>query len=763
MPQPVEIDFVAGGIAGVLRAFDSLDSKAEQVERSVSGRASSGSRTREGTTKKEVDYRAKELARLVKDAEARERQMVKDAEKAGAEKAKAADNAAKSATKSAERESKLRQKLAVEEARAEERVFAQSLRERERAAKAATRIEETAATERLRIAEREASQSQALSRRSSRRIGGAMGSAAFGSIGRTVSGAASLVGGALTVGGGFEVASALREELTFGRAVAQTANAAFVEGDPRRTRAAADPAKIAALATSVQAGTNISKVDAVNALHKYVNLASDLTGMAEINPETGRSNLEEMGRLSKGSGADFGDLMTAAGYLKAQNPNLSSGDLNLRMRQMVGAGAKGDVSISDMARVSATATANAGQFAGDLGANQAKMLGLTQIAGRVADPAEAAESVNKLAFDVSKHADKMQAAGVNVTDKAGKILDPAQLIGNLFEKTGGNIGKLSDLGIEARSARVFEGLQRNYDEAETVEKGSGAGAVRREVADFEQVNFSQQASDANFANTMSEDTERLSKVMNELEETIAHAAMPAFEEFVKTLTEHKGDIEAVITGLGQLAKAFADHPLASILELMAANIVKDVALAGIGEAVKIAIIKEFGGQIAGGALGGAGSGIPGVAGGGAGIMGAVALGAAGAAVVGVGIGLAANAYTEKKDEERAGALSADQLKADISKRLVNIKHLDNMLADEAIASSPLESGNATADKHKEQSSIDADVKQLKSLGVDFDPLRDAVRELTKAILTHGKVVLEPHDILTRPSRHGPVPAPGSGR
>ena len=435
--------------------------------------------------------------------------------------------------------------------------------------------------------------------------------------------------GALTVGGGFAVAGALREEMRFGEAVAQTANAAFVEGDPNRTRAKADPAMIAALATHVQMGTNISKVDAVQALHKYVNLASDLTGMSEINPETGRSNLEEMGRISKGSGAAFGDLMTAAGYLKAQNPAMTSADLNLRMRQMVGAGAKGDIAISDMAKYANLATANAGQFAGDLGENQAKMLGLTQIAGRVADPAEAAESVNKLAFDVSKHADKMAAAGIKVTNKAGKILDPADLIGNLFQATGGNIGKLSDLGIEARSARVFEGLQRNYDEAEAVKKGTGAAAVRREVADYEHINFSQGAADTNFQNVMSTDTERLSGALLHFEEVVAHAALPAFEKFVDSLSSHQSDIDAIITGLGKFATALIEHPIGSILAAIAANVGKDVAAAAIGKAIQDKITSMLGS-----AMGGpAGVPVPKVLGGGTTGL----LAAAGAAAIVAGV------------------------------------------------------------------------------------------------------------------------------
>ncbi len=662
MPAPVQIDFVSGGIADVLRAFETLESRAEKAERSISTSAAGGSRGREATAKREVDAREKAYQKLVKEVEAQEKAATKAAEKEAAQRTKAVENAAKAATKAAERESKNRQKLAVEEARAEERVFAQSLRERERAAKAATRIEESAAAERLRIAEREASQQEAAARRSSRGYGRSMGSAGLGSVGRTVGGAASLLGGALTVGGGFEVAGALREELTFGKAVAQTANAAFVEGDPTRTREKASPAMIAALAKHVEAGTNISKVDAVEALHKYVNLASDLSGMSEINPATGRSNLEEMGRISKGSGADFGDLMTAAGYLKAQNPDMGSSELNLRMRQMVGAGAKGDIAISDMARYANMATANAGQFAGDLGTNQAKMLGLTQIAGRVSDPAQAAEAVNKLAFDVSKHADKMNAAGARVTDRSGKILDPADVIGNLFQATGGNVGKLSDLGIDARSMKVFEGLQRNYDEAEAVKKGTGAAAVRREVTDYEHVNFSQGSADANFKNVMGSDEEKLSSVMVHFREVVAGEAAPAFERFVSTLADHQSDLDLVIQGIGKLAAALAEDPLGTAAKLMAAKVAADVAQAGIGEAMKHAIEGVFGGV--GGASGGTFGGIPtGVSAGGVrGALGVV--GAAGAiAVVATGtveLGMATiDMLAGKADKDQGNAVAAD--------------------------------------------------------------------------------------------------------
>lgn len=779
MPAPVTIDFTAGGIAGVLRAFDSLDAKAEQVERSVTGRAASGSRTREGGTKREVDVRQKEYEKLVKQLEAQEKAATKAAEREASNRVKAGDAAAKSATKTAERESRNRQKIAVDEARAEERVFAQSLRERERNAKAATRIEEQAAAERVKIAERAASQSEAAARRSSQRLGRAMGSAGLGSIGRTVSGAASLVGGALSVGGGFEVASALREGLTFERAVAQTSNAAFVEGDPRRTRAAADPAKIAALATHVEAGTNIGKTGVANALHKYVNLASDLSGMSEINPETGRSNLEEMGRIAKGSGAEFGDLMTAAGYMKAQNPNMSSGELNLRMRQMVGAGQKGDIAIGDMAKYAELATANAGQFAGDLGTNQAKMLGLTQIAGRVADPAEAAESVNKLAFDVSKHATKMQAAGVSVTDKNGKILDPADLIGNLFAKTGGNIGALSDLGIEARSARVFQGLQRNYDEAEAVKKGSGAEAVRREVSSYEEVNFSQGSADANFSNVMGTEVEKITSVLTHFREVVEGSAMPAFERFVTTLSEHQSDVDLVIQGIGKLASALVEDPVGTAAKIMAAKVAVDVAQAGIGAALKLAIEKALGGG--GGGLGGGGLGGPG----GSKIGGALGTLGAGAAigVIAVGateIGMTAiDAIGGKSDKDQATKVGQG-LQAENAVRGVTIDPKTGqpraMSDQDRVDALKKQLGNLDQDHTLEARSERID-KQITADGGKASPelkaesahLHEQVESTKRLTRVMEALVAKMHgqgydpSLVDRPSRSGPLPVPGAGR
>jgi hypothetical protein len=754
MPAPVEIDFTAGGVAQVLRAFDSLETKAERFERSFTTASESGSRSRASGTKREVDQREKEYQKLVKQTEAWEKSATKAVEKEATQRAKAEENAGKAATKAAERESKNRQKLATEEARAEERVWAQSLRERERMAKAATRVEQEASRERERIAEREANRSAALERRWSRRSVRRGDEAAIGSFGRMANGAASLLGGALTVGGGFAVGAALRDEMKFGEAVAQTSNAAFVEGDSKRTRAMADPAKIAALAKHVEHETNISKVDAVEALHKYVNLASDLTGMSEVNKTTGRTNIEEMARMAKGSGANFGDLMTAAGYLKAENPGMGPEELNLRMRQMLGAGAKGDIAISDMARYANKATANAGQFAGSLGENQAKMLGLAQIAGRVADPAEAAEAVNKLAFDVAKHTDKTGAAGIKVMNKAGKILDPSELIGNFFQATGGSVGKLSDLGIDARSMKLFAGLQPTFDAAEARKKGSGADAVRSEVSSFEHVNFSQEAADTNFANVMNTDTEKLSGAMQKLEETVNGAASGPFKKFVDGLAEHQGDIEAIIKGLGALATAFIEHPIIGVGAAIIAQVTKDVGAAKLGVAIEKLLATSITPGTSG--AGGAGAAAAGAAGaGGVTVGGALAFGAVvGGAVLSAGV----EAYdfydsfahpTEDPDEAR--------------KRLLKSNNIQGLLADmgqhqEAIDSwkgkPQTEFGQHVVER--QQAIVDAEKARLKELGVGFDAFGHALAELTRNIVNHGKTIGDSHDVLNDPLRSKPI-------
>jgi hypothetical protein len=645
-PAPVEIDFQSGGVRDVLRAFDSIETRMERFERQSTSAATSGSRAREAGAKKEVDVRQKEQERLAKEVEKAEKAATKAAEREAAQRAKDAAKQQAESVKSAERASRERQKIAENEAMVEARVLRESMRHREQMAREATQIEERAAADRVRIAERAVQQQTAAARRAHSGYGSLTGVA-----GRSIGGMASAVGtlaaSTVGIGGGFEVASALRTNMEFEEAVAQASNMSYIPGTT--TRAQVAPDKIAALAKGVQGLTNISKTDAANAIKKYVGLSSDFEGVAGVD-SSGRTGIENLAVISKASGTEFGQLVQAAASVKAGNPNMNSEQLMGTMRSLIGAGKLGTLPLDILASHIGEIQATAGRLAGGdtaegLMANQAKLLGVAQLVGKATggDAAEAATAIRHLTGDIAKHgaANGMTAAMIyQGGDPRKGMLAPDELLANVFKVTGGRFD-LEQKVLGERSIKVADALNPVFQAAEAAQKGSGVDAVRREVQKFENVSYSKEDTQTEFKSVMGSSGERLKAVSQHFEEVVAGAATPAFEKFTKTLTEHQDDIAKVVNGLGKLAEALVDDPVGSAIKIMTAKVAADVAQAAIGNVLKEAMLKSLSG-IGGGSFGGGSLPALGTGGGRGGFIGAGgalgALGAAGAiAVVATGV------------------------------------------------------------------------------------------------------------------------------
>lgn len=598
MPEPaVQIDFQVGGIRDVLRAFETIETRAERAERQQSRSAQGGSRDRVAATHKETSDKERAYAKLQKEAERWERQQVKDAERAAKERTATTEAAAKQATRSAEQEAKNRQRIAENEARTEERIFAQSMRDRERMRRQETADAERAAQDRVRAAERAAEQEERVAVRFRSRMGRSMGSAGLHSLGRTVGAIGTMAMAAGTIGGGFEVSSVLRGEMAFGEAVAQASNMSYIPGTT--TREQASQGRIAALSRGVQNLTNIDKTEAANAIKRYVGLSSDLEGVAGT-MKSGRTGIEELAVMSRASGTDFGQLTEAAASIKAGNPEMKTEALMTTMRSLIGAGKLGTLPLDVLASHIGEIQATAGRLAGGdttegLMANQSKLLGLAQLTGRATggDAAEAATAIRHLTGDIARHGiehgmtkEMIYANG----DPSKGMLDPAELLANVYKATGGRFD-LEQKILGERAIKVTDALNPIFQAAGGGEKG--IAAVRAEVQKFENVGYSAADTNQEFNKVMNTDAERLSGAMKHLDEVVAGAAAPAFEKFVNSLTAHQGDIDTIVNGLGEFATALVEHPIGAILGAIALNVGKDVAAAGIGKAIETAIEQKI--------------------------------------------------------------------------------------------------------------------------------------------------------------------------
>ncbi|HEY2516945.1 MAG TPA: hypothetical protein VGI39_39005 [Polyangiaceae bacterium] len=585
-----------------MRAFDSLEQRMVRAERQTVSQSQRASRERVQVTKKEVDAREKDYHKLVKDAERWEKELSREAARAGKERERAAEQFAakessaekriaqdrerytREATRDRERAARDRERIATQEAKTEERIFRQSLRER-------ANLDHQAQMQRQATRQRRAQYASTIS--------GAIGSG----TGRVVNTALTLGGAALAIGGGFSIADSLRNEMQFKEASVQASNAAFVEGDATRTRAAASPEKIMALARHVEKATNFDKTDLANYIHEYVGNASDFAGISTPSKATGRSNLEEFAMMARGSGGDLGQYVRAAAAMKAAKPEMSQDELLQNMRGIIGGGKKGNLPLEQLAANVGTITETAGFYGGDVRINQQKLLGLAQLVGPATggDAAETATAVKHLGEDVMRkgHKKGMPLKDIYVGGNPAKgLLGPEELLPNVFKATKGRADLAQEI-LGERGMKVFAALTDTYRGAEAQQKGSGYGAVKSKVIDFEQSSYAESNVGADFSRVMAEDSQKLSAAMIHLEEVIAEKGTPILERWIDALSKNPDKIEHFVDGIAKATDYLIENPWKGLGAIVAASISRDLAAAGIGAAVRGVLTALLNSQAAG--------------------------------------------------------------------------------------------------------------------------------------------------------------------
>ncbi len=646
MTDPVHIDFAVGGVADVEKAFQTVDKIMARFERTRKAGGERAIKAAKDEAGKTADAHIKEWQRFQK---AQERILRTSTTMAGREAKRAADadiRESKRAEKDAERRAKFLERLRNRGAATAGRLAAKEasaeIREAERATRARERLHERSATMAGRTAERQArEESRVLARsrakmdRTYGRIGGIVG----GTASRLTGTAVSLGAAALTLGGGLSVVDSVSRATSAERAAIALSNSAYIPGQVERP----DKNAILARASSVQAATNIDKGELIKGLQKYVALSSDFKG--------GMGNLGQFAKMAKASGTDFGEFMTAAGTMRVQNKSLDEAGMMNILRATIGQSKIGAIEFSDLAQHAGTITASSGQYAGSQALNQQRLLGLSQLGRRVADPAEAATAVNKLASDVASHATGMEAAGVKVRGPDG-LFDPAEIIANLMQKTGGDVGKLQNLGIGERSMKLFNAAMPTFKEAGG--GAAGADAVRKEIAGLEGATYSDADVSRDFVEVMAANGEKFDAAMNRVREAMEQRLIPYIDKFAARLPELLPKVERMMDAFEAVASFLMENPYAAIPAIIAAAVSKDLLLAGIGSAANAAIVAAIGNvTMAGTAAGGgglaAGVGGAGLAAGGA----AVAVGAAAGAAM--GYGLVQHASSQQVDAQ--GALS----------------------------------------------------------------------------------------------------------
>lgn len=325
--------------------------------------------------------------------------------------------------------------------------------------------------------------------------------------------------------------------------------------------------------------------------------------------ETGKKTLADLGLIARATGADVGDLVSAAGDVSktlADTPDKAERLLAI-MRLVAKQGALGSVEIKDLAKYMGNITASAFMFEGGVDKNIGILGGLAQVAmkGGATTAAEGTRSANSFSRDITKEAalKRFEGAGIDVwADKDHKKLkSPEKIITQFMEKTGGSLDDLASLFQNEMSRKVLKGYSQIYDEA-----GGGEAGIAAIKAKFAQMSQGMTAEEVRASANVSMGGKAAQA--QEFQNKLADLGMQLADKLLPALMKLTPTILA-------LADAFV-----SVTTWAAENPGKAIVGAIIGSIGKAMIGNAVGGMLTQGATGLAGGAMTGVAGSAAGAV-----------------------------------------------------------------------------------------------------------------------------------------------
>lgn len=547
--------------------------------------------------------------------------LAKETQRWAKEEAKAAEKAEKEKTKAVEKAAKEKIAIWKQMDREEAQARKEALREFERDERKKTKEAEKW----LKKREREELASIRRSAEQRRQLFGALGSATARGLSAGVRSTAGvtmgLVGKAMSVGGGFDIADSVRRATAASGKAADIANSGYLpQGNNLANRTRRSSSEILAAASGAATQYGISQDESLEGLQKFVGLSGDLS--------QGMKLLPQMAQLARATGSSLDDIAEAAG-----NVSLNLGDMDKDgsktmsvLRGLSAQGQLGAVEMRDLAKQISKISAASGKFDGDAADNMLKMGALAQEArgeGGAFSASVAANAVSGFATTLKTGA-RVQAfaeRGIDVySDKSKtKFRSPDELIVEALKKTGGNQLQMNALFKNVMGDRAVAGFAKRFVDAGGGEKGEAAVRARFQEL-YKGSTLSQKDVDERAAQRMEEDDAKMARTMAEFDRAVATQlvpklrdmipvieklipqfvdlsamAIPVFVDLVKTIAKFAEENKGTIAW-------FASHPIGT---LIAGHIAADLGQAAIGETVKRLLVSAFPG---GGS--GAGAGIP---------------------------------------------------------------------------------------------------------------------------------------------------------
>jgi hypothetical protein len=489
--------------------------------------------------------------------------------------------------------------------------------------------------------------------------GGALRGRTMGRTGQSLRGGVRAVGamgaGLLAIGGGYAIGSAIGQEKRLQASAAALANQArgTVGGQGKSFGQLQSEATRTARVEGLKSGQGPEAV---------------IGGMRQFQAITGRFDIAQqmtgyMTELADATDAGLGDVGRTAGQIfqaieATGKPAQESMEATMKiMDAMAGQSKIGSIEMNDLAQQMGKLMSATANFKGDIGDLAADMgaMAQTAIAGGASSAPEAMTALMRFADDLVQKGAASPAykkAGIDVFERemvGGKevrtaLKSPVELIKSIVGGTKGDIAKISSMfGVRAKKA--VDPFARIYREAEAKQAGTGIEAIEKRFQQFRDVSLTAPQRKEAATNRRRQADRQFDRAMQKFNDAVGQELLPVLTQLIPKFTEMIPLLTDAASGLAKFIGWFTENPMLGIGAIISAAIVKDIAAAGIGSAMRGAM-----------GVGGPGGG----AGGPGGAYGGLALTAA---ILGL---TAAMEQARKLASEAEGYKGEEQLKREIA-------------------------------------------------------------------------------------------------
>ena len=480
-------------------------------------------------------------------------------------------------------------------------------------------VSNAAASQRqMRALEARAARSETNQRQSAQRaFAGVMGGAVTGGA---VKGVSAVTGGAKALVGGVasgadidaSVAHGVKQRIAQERLGVDIINSSTT-GSKSVAQRGAEASSLVGQARSVGASTALDPTKILEGIQSYVSFTGDLSSAS--------ATMMDMAVLASATGSDFGKLSAAAGSLNGKlkaaggqfaDTAARTKAVNEIMPILAAQGKEGAVELKDQIAGLGTIGGLSGLLTGHDRKSAITQLGaLTQVslqAGTAGNAAEAFTSSRAFMMTFEKQArqKEMNKLGVKTHDKDGNRLALDDQMVELMRATGGDANKMNKAVMDVRAKSVMYAAKSAYDQAGGGD--AGLAAVKAQYAPFMKANMT--AAEIQEAHNARMETAgaRAEIAQQKVDKITADGAERVMASLKKHMAANGEAIAGAVDKGAVLAGWMADNPFQGMGVIVGAYIVKELAGAGLGAAVKALSTPTTaaitGGAVAGLAIGG---------------------------------------------------------------------------------------------------------------------------------------------------------------